>query len=233
MLPVGKAANQVKLSDFTVLPPNGREHLKGTKSVHVYTFGDDGQVDGDYVYLDAWVIKEAELECEPGWYNTRSVDNDDPVYVGEVNIDFGRGISILSDCGAKVTCAGEVLKDPFPVSVIGEEDGGNTYTGNCSPVDLKLEDFTVLPPEGREHLKGTKSVHVYTFGDDGQVDGDYVYLDAWVIKEAELECDPGWYNTRSVDIDDPVSVGKVQIDAGRMISILSDCGAILTIPSAL
>lgn len=198
-------------------------------SVQVITYGEDGQLDGNYVYLDA-ASNGADFGAESGWYTTESVEDWDPVSCDSVTIAFGRGFNVLSDCGAKITCAGEVSASDVSVAINGDDVGGNTWTGNCSPVDLTLADFSITPPEGG--LTSSTSVQVITYGDDGQANGNYVYLDA-DSNGADFGADSGWYTTESVEDWDPVACGTIPVKAGQMINILSDCGATITIPSAL
>lgn len=218
---MGKSLSAITISDFKVVPPAGG--LTSDYSVHVYTLDDAGQIDGDYVYLDESNIHGVDA----GWYTTESVEVWSEESADDVTIAFGRGVMILSDCGAKIICSGEVYGQDFDVEIVDEVSGGNTFTGNCSPVDRQLLDFAVTPPAGG--LTSDYSVHAYTLDDAGQIEGDYVYLDDSNIHGVE----PGWYTTESVEIWSEESAGDVTIAAGRLLMILSDCGATITIPSAL
>ena len=168
------------------------------------------------------------MGADPGWYTKESVDNWTPVSAAGVIIAFGEGVQILSDCGAEVCFAGEVMgaKD---FTVNDTTVGGCTTTGNASPVDLTLKDFAITPPEGG--LAGPGSIWLTTFNTLGQVSGDYCYLDE--MNAGMMGADPGWYTKESVDNWTPESAGNVEIKAGEMFQILSDCGATITVPSAL
>ena len=117
----------------------------------------------------------------------------------------------------------------------------DTTAGGCSSVlctipdvgatltATTLADFKITPPEGG--LTGDQSVWLMTFDTLGQINGDYCYLD-----EANAELmgvDPGWYTKSSVIEWSPESAGGVNIVAGEMFQILSDCGATITVPSPL
>ena len=111
-------------------------------------------------------------------------------------------------------------------------EGGFTYTGNASPVTVDLEDISVTPPDGG--LTADVSVYVTTLTADGQMDGEYLYIDqALVDAGVGGVSEVGWYTKESIDNWEPVSAGKVSIAGGQMFIVQSDCGAKITIPSAL
>jgi hypothetical protein len=53
------------------------------------------------------------------------------------------------------------------------------------------------------------------------------------VQASMFSVDAGWYTADSVDGWAPESAGDVQIEAGEMFQIGSDCGATITVPSAL
>lgn len=224
---VGKKLDANTLNDFKVVVPAGG--LTSEVSVNVLTYDEAGMRDGDYVYLDA-DSNGALYGVESGWYTADSVAEWDPIECGSTVIAFGRGVNILSDCGAQITCAGEVLKDDVSVEIAGIDVGGNTFTGNCSPVNLTLADLAIVAPVGG--LTSEVSVNVLTYDEAGMRNGDYVYLDA-DSNGALYGVESGWYTADSVADWDPVDCGSTIITSGQMINILSDCGATMSIPSAL
>ena len=94
---------------------------------------------------------------------------------------------------------------------------------------LTLSSWVVTPPEGG--LTSELSVRMNTFNTEGQIKGDYVYVDDFQASMYGWEA--GWYTFESIVNFMPESVGDVTIGAGEMFQIGSDCGAIITIPSAL
>ena len=222
---VGANLDTLTLSSWKVTPPEGG--LWSEFSVNVVTFDTEGQISGSYVYLDD--AQGGMFGVEPGWYSNDSVANWAPESANEVVIPFGTGVQIGSDCGATVTFSGEVLSDAKSFTVNDESVGGFTWTGNCTPVDLILSDFAITPPEGG--LWSEFSVNVVTFDTEGQILGSYVYLDD--AQGGMFGVEPGWYSNDSVANWAPESAGEVAISAGEMFQIGSDCGAIITIPSAL
>ncbi len=222
---VGAELDALTLSSWKVTPPEGG--LWGAFSVNVVTFDTAGQIAGSYVYLDE--VQGSMIGAEPGWYTNDSVANWAPESAENVVIPFGEGVQIGSDCGATVTFSGEVIGEAKSFVVNDENAGGYTWTGNCSPVDLTLADFAITPPEGG--LWGAFSVNVVTFDTAGQIAGSYVYLDE--VQGSMIGAEPGWYTNDSVANWAPESAGAVTIEAGEMFQIGSDCGATITVPSAL
>ena len=222
---VGEDLEELTLSSWKVTPPSGG--LWSESSVRVITFDTAGQIEGDYVYLDD--VQGSMFGAEPGWYTFESVVNWAPEAADDVVIPFGVGVQIGSDCGATVTFAGEVLSSAKSFDVNDATVGGYTWTGNCSPVDLTLADFAITPPSGG--LWSESSVRVITFDTAGQIEGDYVYLDD--VQGSMFGAEPGWYTFESVVNWAPEGAGSVIIDAGEMFQIGSDCGAVITVPSAL
>ena len=222
---VGEDLEDLTLASWKVTPPSGG--LWSESSVRVNTFDTAGQIAGDYVYLDE--VQCAMFGVEPGWYTYDSVALWAPEAADDVVVPFGTGVQIGSDCGATVTFAGEVLSTAQSFDINDESVGGYTWTGNCSPVDLTLADFAITPPSGG--LWSESSVRVNTFDTAGQIAGDYVYLDE--VQCAMFGVEPGWYTYDSVALWAPEAAGDVSIAAGEMFQIGSDCGAVITVPSAL
>ena len=222
---VGATLSATTLSDFKITPPEGG--LTGAGSVWLMTFDAAGQVDGDYCYLDE--MNASMMGVEAGWYTKESVDNWAPESAANVVIPFGAGVQILSDCGATVTFAGAVVAEDKSFDINDSTAGGCTTTGNCSPVNLTLADLAITPPAGG--LTGAGSVWLMTFDAAGQVNGDYCYLDD--MNASMMGVDAGWYTKESVDNWAPETAGTTPVAAGEMVQILSDCGATITVPSAL
>ena len=221
---VGVAEDQLTLSSWVVTPPEGGLWSEG--SIVLVTFNAEGQIEGTYVFLDE--VQCAMFGVEPGWYTFDSVASWAPESANNVVIPYGAGVQIGSDCGATVTFAGQVAEEKSFV-VNSADDGGYTWTGNTTPVNLKLRDFAITPPEGGLWSEG--SIVLVTFNADGQIEGTYVYLDD--VQCAMFGVEAGWYTFDSVASWAPESAGDVDIEAGEMFQIGSDCGATITVPSAL
>ena len=119
--------------------------------------------------------------------------------------------------------------------IADESKGGFTWIMSTLPSvgaeedALTLSSWVVTPPEGG--LWASASVCVNTFDSAGQISGAYYYLDD--VQASMFSVDAGWYTADSVDGWAPESAGDVQIEAGEMFQIGSDCGATITVPSAL
>ena len=222
---VGATLTETTLSEFKITPPEGG--LSSELSVWLMTFDAAGQVDGDYCYLDE--NNASMMGVEAGWYTKASVELWAPESADSVVIPFGAGVQIASDCGATVTFAGEVVNEAKSFAINDTDAGGFTTTGNCSPVDLDLNDFAITPPDGG--LSSELSVWLMTFDAAGQVNGDYCYLDE--NNASMMGVEAGWYTKASVELWAPETAGTVGISAGEMFQIASDCGATITVPSAL
>ena len=221
---VGAEEDALTLSSWVVTPPEGG--LWASASVCVNTFDSAGQISGAYYYLDD--VQASMFSVDAGWYTADSVDGWAPESASDVIIPYGEGVQIGSDCGATVTFAGQVAGErSFEIN--DQDEGGFTWTGNVSPVTLELKDFAITPPEGG--LWASASVCVNTFDSAGQISGAYYYLDD--VQASMFSVDAGWYTADSVDGWAPESAGDVQIEAGEMFQIGSDCGATITVPSAL
>ena len=120
-------------------------------------------------------------------------------------------------------------------TITDESAGGFTWTMSTIPSvgkelnALTLSSWTITPPSGG--LWSEYSIRVNTFDTEGQIAGDYVYLDE--VQGAMFGVEPGWYTFDSVAMWAPESAGSVSIVAGEMFQIGSDCGAVITVPSAL
>ena len=222
---VGVELDALTLSSWKITPPAGG--LVSEYSVLLTVFDTAGQIDNSYVYLDE--VQGTMFGVEPGWYTFDSVALWAPESAADVVIPFGEGVQIGSDCGATVTFAGEVVNTAKSFDINGEAAGGFTWTGNCTPVDLTLADFAITPPAGG--LVSEYSVLLTTFDTAGQIDNSYVYLDE--VQGNMFGVEPGWYTFDSVALWTPESAGDVVIEAGEMFQIGSDCGAVITVPSAL
>ena len=78
---------------------------------------------------------------------------------------------------------------------------------------------------------GASILSTLTFDTAGQIAGSYVYLDE--LQGSMFGVEPGWYTFDSVAAWLPESAGSITIAAGEMFQIGSDCGAVITVPSAL
>ena len=168
------------------------------------------------------------MGAEAGWYTYDSVVGWAPESASDKIIPFGSGVQIGSDCGAIVTFTGQVEGEKS-FEINDESVGGFTWTGNATPVDLQLKDFAITPPDGG--LWSELSIVLVAFNSRGQIEGTYVYLDD--VQGANMGAEAGWYTYDSVVGWAPESAGDVNVASGEMFQVGSDCGATITVPSAL
>ena len=105
--------------------------------------------------------------------------------------------------------------------------------------DITLNDFQIVAPAGG--LMSENSVNVHTYNASGMEEGNYSYVDQtvidmyyWMDENGNLIL-PGWYTTDSLRgfTAYPEACGNVTIATGEMFMVISDCGATMSIPSAL
>jgi hypothetical protein len=227
---IGKNLSALTLEDFKVTSPEGG--LMGEYSVQLSTLDDGGQVAEMYSYVDEAAIAAMGWPSEPGWYTTASLQDYSCVPANDTIVPFGEGVMISSDCGATITFAGSIKEDETSIELNSQaENGGFTWTGNCSPVTIMFADIAVVGPEGG--LMGEYSVQLSTLNDGGQVAEMYSYVDEAAIAAMGWPCEPGWYTTSSLQDYSCVPSGDSQLKAGECVMISSDCGATISIPSAL
>jgi hypothetical protein len=221
---VGVAEDQLTLGSWVVTAPEGG--LTSELSVRMNTFNTEGQIEGDYVYVDDF--QASMYGWEAGWYTFDSIVNFMPESANNVIVPYGIGVQIGSDCGAIVTFAGQVAGERS-YTINDSAAGGYTWTGNSTPINLTLKDFAITPPEGG--LTSELSIRMNTFNAGGQIEGDFVYVDDFQASMYGWEA--GWYTFESIVNFMPESVGDVPVASGEMFQIGSDCGATITVPSAL
>ena len=243
---VGKAETDITLNDFQIVAPEGG--LMSENSVNVHTYNSSGMEEGNYSYVDQaviemyyWIDENGEL-IQPGWYTTDSLRGLTayPEACGTTKVPFGEGFMVISDCGASITFSGQVETEQKDIALNDQTvSAGFTWTGNCSPVNIVLKDIAITPTAGG--LMSENSVNVHTYNASGMEEGNYSYVDQtvidmyyWMDENSEL-IQPGWYTTDSLRgfTAYPESCGNVTIDAGEMFMVISDCGATMSIPSAL
>ena len=224
---VGVNLENQTLSAFNI-PTNAG--FMGSTSLTLEMYTKDGQYAGRYYFLDAG---NAEFEgVQPGWYNADVYDEEFTwESANNAIIPFGAGVMIMStDAEANVTFTGEVVNEAKTFTITSADDGGFTYCGNCSPVDLTLKDFAIPTDTG---FMGSTSLTLEMYTKEGQYAGRYYFLDAG---NAEFEgVQPGWYNADVYDNDFIwESAGDVTVESGRMFMIMStDVESSITIPTAL
>ena len=225
---IGKDKTILTLGDFTVASTDG---LAGQDSVNIHTYGASGLETGNYSYLDQAAIDNNGFPCEPGWYEYDSINDYRFVSANDALLPFGTGVMIISDYGAEICCAGEVMRTSADFELNNQQtSGGFTYLGNCSPVNITLKDIAVISTDG---LAGQDSVNIHTYGASGLETGNYSYLDQAAIDNNGFPCEPGWYEYDSISDYSFINAGNTPIASGEMFMVISDYGATISIPAPI
>ena len=189
-----------------------------------------GQVWKQFYYLNATEAKE--FGCDEGWYQYS--DEDSEYLMNDIAIPYGQGI--LFDCknsGATLGFAGEVKNGATLNMVLGKFN----FTGNVTPTDLKLGDFTCNNTtwDGSSVIFLNKNGGTDKFTDarlgETAVWKQFYYLNTTEAKEYDV--DPGWYQYSDEDSEYPMNL-TIDIPAGS--AFLFDCknsGAQLVVPTVL
>lgn len=189
------------------------------------------------------------MECTPGWY--MKADYDCIVNMSEkedFEVKFGNGFFFQPNkSGVALQYAGEVVQGDSELEL--PVNGGFTLTGNCSPVDFDLSNFSVSGGTYTDNiiqfLKNNGSTDSYTYTDAEYEDiKDYygneipqtVKKMLFYINKKDapgMECTPGWYMKADYDCIVNVST-KFSVKSGEGFFFQPNkTGVKLVIPSAL
>ena len=195
------------------LKPNAIFIANGT----LQTFTAAGKAGPLYVYINDPELMEI-FEAEEGWYvfgddEMTDCKNSEP-------LPFATGFVAKSTAaGATLTYAGEVKGTATEIPV-----GGFTLTGNCSPKDLTLGDFT---PNAAFVSSGT----VQPFTSAGKAGSLFVYINDPELMEI-FEAPAGWYVFGDDEMTD--CKNSVPVNAGdAFVAKSTASGSTLEIPSAM
>ena len=223
--------SKVSLKDLNVVggtyADNAIQFLKNNGSTDTYTYTNDEYADiKDYygneipqtVQKMLFYINEDDapgMECTPGWY--MMADYDCIVNMSEkedFDVKFGTGFFFKPfKTGVSLQYAGEVVQGDSELDL--PVNGGFTLTGNCSPVNFDLSNFSVVggtyADNAIQFLKNNGSTDKYTYTDGEYADiKDYygneipqtVQKMLFYINENDapgMECTPGWYMMADYD----------------------------------
>lgn len=181
------------------------------------TFTAAGKAGPVYLYINDPELMEI-FEAEEGWYIT--TDDEMTACKNAEPLPFTMGfVSKSSGAGSALTYAGEVKGTTTEIPV-----GSFTLTGNCSPKDLTLGDFT--PNAAFIAAAGT----VQTFTASGKAGPVYLYINDPELMEI-FEAPEGWYITTDDEMTD--CKNAVSLSAGdAFVAKASGSGSTLSIPSA-
>ena len=183
----------------------------------IQTFTAAGKAGPVYIYINDPEMMEV-FEAEEGWYLL--TDDEMTDCKNSQPLSFTTGFLSSSDgAGSALTYAGEVKGTATEIPV-----GAFSLTGNCSPKDLTLGDFT--PNAAFIAAAGT----IQTFTAAGKAGPVYLYINDPEMMEV-FEAPEGWYLLTDDEMTD--CKNSVPINAGDAFLVSSSgSGSTLEIPSA-
>ena len=197
-------------------------------------YNESGTLDGEYSFVDADNAATYGL-TKTGWYPLFEMQNwlaTDDDCANDVVVPFGKGVIITSgEADTTATFAGQVLDEEKSFEVVG---GGITWTGNATPVNIKLGDLA-LPTD--QSFSSGDSIVLEIYNEAGNLDGEYSFVDADNAATYGLT-KTGWYPLFEMQnwlaTDDDCANTKVTIPAGKMVIITSgEADTTLTLPNPM
>ena len=204
-----------------------------------------------YAYFSPYYAEQYGVPA--GWYTADEIIglDEDPQIIPEktrddVKINFRDGFKVVIASGNEVTVnnAGEVLsKGWIPLSL--NADGSNNFTGNVTPVNIKIGDIQVTETDLETGMGGWDpwmDVLCKLDPANGLPVETYTYMTPYYAA-GDYSCDPGWYTTTDLENADNLGIPlqgkcqneKVSFDAGEAFKVVIASGneVQLFIPSAL
>ena len=215
------------------LVPAGNWHMIDD---FIKVFADNATVSYQAFYIDADTAADLEEDfgkVTVGWYDVNDEElssciNANPLPMGTTIM------AMAADDGAYVTTAGEVVESESGKIKFswGKGEGGTfKMVGNCTPIDLNLEDFV---PGGNWHMIDD---FIKVFADNATVSFQAFYIDAETAADLEEDygkVSVGWYDMTDEELANCLTGDSVPMAAGDgFMAMAADDGAYIEIPSAL
>jgi len=224
-MPIGIAADAIKLSNIGV-----SAEWDAAEGDFIARLLPSGASSAEYTYLSE-EYSEALGGSGAGWYMLDEVNDGDVSLSGiqnNVTLPFAEGFLAYNNTGATLTFAGEVTSgDTELLTTLG----GNAFSGNVTPIDIKIGDLTVS-----DDWDAAEGDFLAILLPSGASAAEYTYLND-EYAEALGGAGAGWYMLDEVN-DGDVSVSGCQntavtITAGQGFMIYQNTGATVIVPSAL
>ena len=189
-----------------------------------------GASSAEYTYLSE-DYSDALGGSGAGWYLLDEVNDGDVSVSGiqnDVSLPFAEGFLAYNNTGATLTFAGEVQEGDTELQTTL---GGNAFSGNVSPVNIKIGDLTVS-----DDWDAAEGDFLAILLPSGASTAEYTYLND-DYSDALGGTGAGWYLLDEVN-DGDVSISgcqntAVSISAGQGFMIYQNTGATVYVPSAL
>ena len=203
----------VKLADFKLVYEEDN-----VANQCVWTLDQGGATKQDYYYVSATAAEIWEDPSLEGWY----LDSNAEIPAGDVDIPYGTGFAMVAGDGVKIVFNGAVQQKEAAIDIAG----GNVFnfTGNCIPVDYKLNDLSLVYEEDN-----VANQCVWSLDLGGATKQDYYYVSPTA---AEIWEDPslvGWY----LDSNAEIPAEDVDLPAGAGFAIVCGDAIQLIVPSPL
>ena len=226
---MGKTLEAQTLASFALPTDAG---FSSGDSIVLEIYDESGSLEGDYSFVDEVNAALYGLTFT-GWYPLAKMQNweaTDADCSNDVVVPFGKGVIITSgEADTSMTFAGQVVDEAKTFNVVG---GGITWTGNATPVDLKLGDLALPTDTG---FSSGDSIVLEIYDESGSLEGDYSFVDEVNAALYGLTF-TGWYplakmqNWEATDAD--CANTSVAIPAGKMVIITSgEADTTLTLPN--
>ena len=224
-VPPGVAADAITLGSIGV-----SEEWDAAEGDYIARLLPTGASSAEYTYLNK-DYSDALGGTGAGWYMLEEVNDGDVSISGcqnDVVLPFAEGFLAFNNTGAKLTFAGEVQTGDTELQTTL---GNNAFSGNASPVDIKIGDLTVS-----DDWDAAEGDFLAILLPTGASLAEYTYLSK-DYSDALGGTGAGWYLLEEVN-DGDVSISGCQntavtITAGQGFMIFQNTGANVYLPSAL
>ena len=216
------------LSTFAIATDEG---FGSGDSIVLEIYNEAGTLDGEYSFVDEANASTYGLS-ETGWYPLSLMQEwtaTDDDCANDVVIPYGHGVIITSgEADTTATISGQVVNESKTYDVVGY---GITWTGNSTPVDLKIGDLALPVNQG---FGSGDSIVLEIYNEDGTLDGEYSFVDEANASTYGLS-ETGWYPLSLMQewtaTDADCVNTTVEIPSGKMVIITSgEADTTLTLP---
>ena len=228
---IDKELSAQTLSSFAI--PTDQGFVSGDTIV-LEIYDETGSLEGAYSFVDEGNASLYGLSVT-GWYPLEKMqywEATDDDCANDVVVPYGKGVIITSsEADTTLTFAGQVVDESKTYDVVG---GGITWTGNSTPVNLKLGDLAIPTDQG--FVSGDTLV-LEIYSETGSLEGAYSFVDEGNASLYGLSV-TGWYPLEKMQYweatDDDCANETVSVPTGKMVIITSgEADTTLTLPNPM
>jgi len=235
LLPVGKEWTDVTLGDLTGTDSGDVQWDYGAD--YLYTLKQNGLVDETYTYLCGTYAVDYPGSVV-GWYTKSDADSEQfssATCKNGLPLNFRQGFKMnAGSSGMTLNNAGEVIPKGW-VEVTLTGGAKNDFTGNVTPVAIKIGDITGTDTETTQWDYGAD--YLYTLKQNGLVEETYTFLCATYAADY-VGSVVGWYTKTDADAErftsETCKNEAVEFQPGQAFKMnAGSSGISIYIPSAL